>query len=239
MTQSTNPPRRFTNRHILLAGTTIALLITVLKLIADPKAANRQPSNFSFPQSVEIPSMKSQGWQLKSSKAIARDNPKTDEFFLNIFEYQYQQAQTSQLQPFNKPLNIIMYYSVSTRGESSSFLAKRFEIMTFPTPLQVKGTSETGYYSLFSYKGRSHLVSCINPMGNTTATSERFLANRNRYDLQLQRFVPWLMGQESLRDMRCLWVEMSIPAEPILAYPILEKAWGSWEGYWQNKFPAY
>jgi cyanosortase A-associated protein len=230
----TNSTKRLSNRHILLAGTTIALLLAVLKLIIDPKAANRQPSNFSFPQSVEIPAMRSQDWQLTGSRAIAPENPKLEEFFLDIYEYQYKQSSRAP-----QTLNIMMYYTLSTRGESSSFLAKRFKLLTFPAPLQIKGTSATGYYSLFSYKGRSHLVSCINPVGKSTATSNQFLANRNQFDLKSSRYLPWLLGQVSLRDMRCLWVDMSIPAEPNLAYPILEKAWSTWELYWQNKFPAY
>lgn len=234
MTNSSN--HRLTNRQILLAGTTIALLLAVLKLIIDPKAANRQPSNFSFPQSVEtlgtIPSMSSQGWQFIGSKAIAPENPILEEVFLNIYEYQYKQSSS------NKPLSILMYYSVSTRGEASGFLAKQYKQVIFTTPQQVKGSAEVGYYSLYSYKGRSHLVSCINPVGNTTVTSNQFLANRNRYDLQASRFFPWLLGQVSLRDMRCLWVDMSIPLEPKVAYPILEKTWEVWKKYW-DKFPAY
>jgi len=220
---------RLSNRQIFLAAIVVGLIGVVMKLGLDPKAANRKPSNFSFPQSVPIPR-----WQLSSSKAIAPENPKLEEFFLDIHEYEYSQV----TQP---PLKIGMYYTLGTRGESSVFLTKRLKIESGPIPIvqDFKGNAETGYYSMYNYKGRSHLLSCINPQGTSTATSQQFLANRSKYDFQPERFMPWLLGQESLRDMRCLWVEMSMPVEPEIAYPILEKTWVGWYQYWQNKFPTY
>jgi len=220
---------RLSNRQIFLAAIVVGLIGVVMKLGLDPKAANRQPSNFSFPQSVPIPR-----WQLSSSKAIAPENPKLEEFFLDIYEYEYTQATPP-------PLKIGMYYTLSTRGESSGFLAKRFKIDTAVIPIvqDFKGSAETGYYSLYNYKGRSHLLSCINPQGVSTVTSAQFMANRNRYDFQPRRYLAWILGQESLRDFRCLWVEISMPVEPSIAYPILEKVWVGWYQYWQNKFPTY
>lgn len=230
MTQLSN---RITNRQILLGFTVVGLLLAVLKLALDPKAANRQPPNFNFPQSIEIPALQSLGWEFISSKAIAPENPKLEESFLDIHEYQFKQDQKSNL----KALTIGMYYTLGTRGESSEFLAQRFKIETIPIKQEIKGNAETGYYSLFNYKGRSHLVSCINPRGTSTVTSPQFLLNRNAYDFQLDRIMPWFLGQESLRDLRCLWVDMSIPEAPKSA-AILEKAWEPWYQYWQGKFPA-
>jgi len=216
-----------TKRQIFLVVTLLGLALAVLKLGLDPKAANRQPQNLTFPASVPVPP-----WQFMQSAAIAPNNPKLEEFFLDIYEYKYQKE--------GKSLNVKMYYTLGTRGESSVFLAKRFEIdsAVFPIAQEFRGNSETGYYSLFNYKGRSHLVSCINPRGSSTVTSQQFLANRNQYDLQPERFIPWILGQEALRDNRCLWVDMSIPLEAKTAYPILEKAWGSWYQYWDGKFPS-
>jgi cyanosortase A-associated protein len=232
MTQLSN---RITNRQILLGITVVGLLLAVLKLALDPKAANRQPPNFSFPQSVEIPGLKLLGWQFLSSKAIAPENPKLEEFFLDIHEYQFNQDQKSS----QKALTIGMYYTLGTRGESSEFLAKRFKIETATIPIkqEIKGNAETGYYSLFNYKGRSHLVSCINPRGTSTVTSQQFFRNRNAYDFQSDRIIPWFFGQVSLRDLRCIWVDMSIP-EAAKSASILEKAWEPWYQYWQGKFPA-
>lgn len=219
---------QLTKRQIFLAVTLVGLTLAVLKLGLDPKAANRQPSNLNFPQTVQLPN-----WQFSKSAAISPNNPKLEEFFLDIYEYQYKQQQQT--------LNVRMYYTISTRGESTGFLGKRFEIDSAVIPItqEFKGNEETGYYSLFEYKGRSHLISCINPLGSSTVTSQQFLANRNQYDLQPQRVMAWVLGQEALRDSRCLWVEISMPLESKVAYPILEKAWGDWYQYWQDKFPQY
>jgi cyanosortase A-associated protein len=222
---------RITNRQVLLGFTVLGLLFAVLKLAIDPKAANRQPQSFNFPQTIEIPALLALGWEFVSSKAIAPENPKLEEFFLDIHEYKFNQD--------HKALTIGMYYTLGTRGESSEFLAKRFKIETATIPIkqEIKGNAETGYYSLFNHKGRSHLVSCINPRGTSTVTSQQFLLNRNTYDFQSDRIIPWFLGQVSLRDLRCLWVDMSMP-EAAKSASILEKAWEPWYQYWQGKFPA-
>jgi cyanosortase A-associated protein len=227
MTQATPP---ISKHQIFLATTLVGLFLTVLKLGLDPNAANRQPPNFSFPESVPIAP-----WQLSSSKAIAPQNPNRDEFFLDIHRYEYKQDSPSQA------LRVDMYYSIGSRGESGVFLAKRTEVTTSTLKIvqQFKGNSETGYYSLYSDKGRSYLLSCINPKGVSTVTSTQFLANRNKYDFESARYLPWVLGEESLRDFRCLWVEMSMPVDSNIAYPILEKVWVVWYQYWQDKFPKY
>ncbi len=232
MSQYTN---LLTKRQIFLAVSLFGLLLAVLKLGLDPKAANRQPANFSFPQSVQIPN-----WQLTGGTEIAPENPKLEEFSLDIYEYQFTKDLNSKDQN-PKSLNIGMYYTPGTRGESTIFFAKQFKINSAITPIPqtYKGNNETGYYSLISHQGRSHLVSCINPRGTSTVTSQQFLANRNQYDFQFDRLISTFLGQEAIRDNRCLWVDISMAEDPKIAYPILEKAWTAWYPYWQDKFPQY
>jgi cyanosortase A-associated protein len=48
------------------------------------------------------------------------------------------------------------------------------------------------------------------------------------------------LGQEGLKDRRCLWAHLSVPlknSSPEAAYQVLEKAWFSWYQWWQPRFP--
>jgi cyanosortase A-associated protein len=40
---------------------------------------------------------------------------------------------------------------------------------------------------------------------------QQFLKNQVTYDLQIGRLMPWLLGEETLRDRRCLWAHLSTP----------------------------
>jgi cyanosortase A-associated protein len=78
---------------------------------------------------------------------------------------------------------------------------------------------------------RAYLDACINSRGGSTFTEEQFRANRIQYDVQFNRLLPWLLGQQELRDQRCLWTHLSIPlnqSSPESSYHILENAWFSW-----------
>ncbi|MEA5581253.1 hypothetical protein VB620_07860 [Nodularia harveyana UHCC-0300] len=54
------------------------------------------------------------------------------------------------------------------------------------------------------------------------------MQNRYQYDLTSYRILPWLFGQDVLRDDRCLWTQLSMPLNGLPAtdvYPILESVW--------------
>jgi len=84
------------------------------------------------------------------------------------------------------------------------------------------------------------LRSCINPRGPGVITYEQFIQNRYTYDWQPSRLLPVLLGQEPLRDHRCLWTYLSLPLENLSeqqAYSILEEVWLSWYQWWHPRFP--
>lgn len=98
----------------------------------------------------------------------------------------------------------------------------------------------TGFYSLLVKNERAYLESCINPRGISVITYDQFIHNRYTSDLQFNRFLPWLLGQEPLRDHRCLWTHMSIPLNGVASeqlFPILETAWVFWYQRWKENFP--
>jgi cyanosortase A-associated protein len=104
----------------------------------------------------------------------------------------------------------------------------------------IRHQKETGFYSLSIEKERVYLRACINPRGPSAITYAQFIHNRYTYDLQFARLLPVLLGQESLRDHRCLWTHLSIPVKNAsfeADYQVLEKVWLSWYQWWHPRFP--
>jgi cyanosortase A-associated protein len=104
----------------------------------------------------------------------------------------------------------------------------------------VRHSQKIGFYRLSVETNRAYLRSCINPRGPSAITYEQFIKNRYTYDLQFSRILPVLLGQEPLRDHRCLWTNLSISTSqvsPELAYQILDKVWHSWYPWWHDRFP--
>jgi cyanosortase A-associated protein len=105
---------------------------------------------------------------------------------------------------------------------------------------EVRQREGVGYYGVGVDKQRAYLSACINSQGGSTFTQEQFNQNQYFSDLQPQRLVSWLLGQEGFKDKRCLWAHLSIPlknSSPEAAYQVLEKAWFSWYQWWQPRFP--
>ena len=108
-----------------------------------------------------------------------------------------------------------------------------------------------GWYRLFTYNQKAYLTSCINVRGGTTLNEAQFLANRNRYDLQLERLPAYVMGLTHWRDHRCLWVVMHTPMREIpnqsaansnamdhnAEYLALEQLWQQIYPHWQKQIP--
>lgn len=173
------------------------------------------------------------GWQPLASRPLQSQtvrNPKSP------FGRQYQYIRNG------LPLEIEMRYIIDTDGDIMFFLQNFTSIP--PTAALISNMHQhkgVGFYSLFTtVQGKAYLSTCINPRGGTTVTAQQFMQNRNSQDLKLERFLPWLLGREQLRDPRCLWANMSIPvkeASPVQAYQILEDAWFSVYPWWQQRFP--
>ncbi len=220
------------HRQILLTLTFVSAFFTLSRFSLDPTAGNRPVSPLVFPSVVPLP-----GWQLLESRPLGEPITrvhKSDEAVLASQKYSYRQN--------NQQMEIEMGYVVSTLGEVHSYFQHYTSIQLQDGQLlqNLRQHKGVGFYSLFVYQGRSHLSACINPRGGSTVTSAQFLANRNTYDLQLRRLVPWLLGKESLPDRRCLWADLSMPLNQVSAettYPALEQAWWSWYQWWSLRFP--
>ncbi|PZV08197.1 MAG: cyanoexosortase A system-associated protein [Leptolyngbya sp.] len=168
------------------------------------------------------------GWQFLQSESLTDPIGRI---------YQYKQGETR--------LTIEMRYMTDLSSNEKPFRKYDPTIITpatshqpLPTMRQKDGI---GYYGLSVQGGKAYLRSCINPRGNTAVTYTQFIQNRYTVDLQPSRLVPWLTGQQPLRDYRCLWAYFSIPLEdspPEAAYQTLEKTWSIWYQWWQANFPT-
>ena len=135
-----------------------------------------------------------------------------------------------------------MRYLVGTRASVYYKLEAQNDI-----PKEILGKADIqnleniGFHTLFTYQNRAYLSSCINSRGGTTVTQKQFSQNRYVQDLKYNLLLPWILGKESLRDRRCLLVNLSIPIDHVqsaTAYTILQSAWEDWYQWWQPNFPT-
>ncbi len=207
----------------------IAIFGSVLTVVGKSLLFSSAPfqatsTNFTFPASVPLPE-----WQQLQSTPI-ENNPTSNLLFAR--RYQYQQN--------SLPLDIEMRYIIKTNGDIKQMMEKHLNSETSPAKLTINHKEGIGFYSLAATPERAYLSSCINPRGGSTVTAEQFRDNRNTYDLQVSRLLPWLLGQQELRDFRCVSTILSIPLQgtsTAQAYPILENTWVSWYAWWQPRFP--
>lgn len=209
-------------RISFLAITLIGVLLVLAKSILIPAENKQVASAFVFPLTVPLT-----GWQTLPSSSL---NQKTQPNYLSGRQYKYTQQ--------DLPLNIEMRYVVNTVGDVKEFVKQTTKIPL--TKVIQRQQAGIGFYNLFTYQEKAYLSSCINPRGGTTVTDRQFKQNRNTYDLQFNRLLPWLLGEEKLKDNRCLWTHLSVPLKhttPDNAYQKLETAFFSWYQWWEVRFP--
>lgn len=220
-------------RMPLLVLTCANVLFVLVRTILDPTIGKHTVTPFVFPSVVTLPQ-----WQLVASHPLKAQTierpPPLSKFILPARQYRYIQNDLR--------LDIEMRYKVETDGDVKQFIKDNTAIrFLLDQPLLIVRQQEgLGFYGLFVYQKRAYLDACINSQGGSTFTREQFSYNRIHYDVQFNRLLPWLLGQEALRDKRCLWTHLSIPlnqSSPESAYLILERAWFSWYKWWSTRFP--
>ena len=192
------------------------------KTILPPTAAKITPS--VFPTAVPLAA-----WQLEKSRPLATI-AQIPEYFSGR-HYRYMQN--------DLPLDIEMRYMANTPGHVKYFIRSVLPSLN-QLSLTLRQQEGVGFYYLFAYQQRAYLSTCINSRGGSTVTETQFQQNRYRYDINLGRLVPWLLGQQPFQDKRCLWAHLSIPLKNSAsgdAYQTLEKAWFDWYQWWQPRFP--
>ncbi len=127
-------------------------------------------------------------------------------------------------------------------GNVSRFLFVHTPIRTANATMQIRFQPGLGYYGVLTHAGQAYLSACVNSRGNSTVTEQQFTQNHYQQDLDVGRLLPWLLGQKSLVDGRCLWTLMSTPLDqatsPEAAYEALAVAWSPWTQWWKSNFLA-
>lgn len=206
-------------RQPILAITFGSTLLVLGRLLLLAPQSQSQAKSPQLPIHVLLP-----GWQSLSSEPLENPPGAT---------YRYKQG--------NRELTIEMRYltqHVTNQGVFSRYDPAKI-LPDRPAPM-IRHQDRIGFYSLSVEQGRAYLRSCINPRGEGVITFEQFIQNRYIADIQPERFLLWLMGQETLRDYRCLWAHLSVPLKnttPDQAYQILEKNWTTWYKWWHTNFP--
>jgi len=217
-------------RTLLLSTTFFGVLLVLGKTFFFPLESRNTRISFDFPTAVP----------LESWHPIANTSMKS---WSESFTYLQSDQLIEQYYRYtrdNIPLEIRMYYVNGTDGSTNLWLKDAVidNSAVVPQLPVIRQDEEIGFYTLFANTEQAYLSSCINRFGRATVTSEQFARNLNLYTLNLERIIPWLLGQQELRDKSCLWTTLSIPLQnssPDIAYQTLEEAWESWYRWWKPK----
>jgi cyanoexosortase A len=212
-------------RLLFLAATWIGIIFTVLYL-----SVIRKPiGNAIFPEEINLNT-----WQQVKVESLGQYNaeiPNTGKFILvrSGQDYKYLRNQEN--------LTLQMRYVVNTRGNLNPFSVKLSRELRKKAEDNIKKIEGVGYYLLYHDQQNAYLTACINSRGGSTVNSSQFMTNRYKYDVTLDRMLPWIFGQDVLRDDRCIWTQLSIPLNREIAtnvYPVLESVWHENYATWQS-----
>jgi cyanosortase A-associated protein len=220
-------------RTNFLAITAIGVSLVTLYSIVEPIAGNRPVASFDFPSNIPL-----NNWQELESKPL---NIST-EFKDSHNREQLEAAHSYEYTKNEAKIAIEARYMVGSRGHVDSYISQYTKIA--PQALKpeiIEYREGIGYYRLFSDKNRAYLSSCISPRSQSSVTQRQFASNRYQADLKPEIIFNWLLGKTSIRDSRCLWMQLSMPlhtSEPQSAYATLEEVWSDWYHWWLPHFPS-
>jgi cyanosortase A-associated protein len=205
----------------ILSVTFASTLLVLGKVIFPPNQNKSTIATFVFPKEVPLSE-----WELVSTLPIPMPTQPNPEL-IAAHHYRYIQK--------NQHLDIKMRYLTLFDVNE---LIKNYTSISSP-PI-VRQREAIGYYGLGIDGEKAYLSACINPWGGSTFTGEQFQQNQYWSDLEPQRVLSWLIGNERTKDNRCLWAHLSVPLKDSskeTAYQILESAWVNWYQWWLPRFP--
>ncbi len=232
------------SRHLLLSGICVGIALTIGKLLLDPTTSQRQYTAIPLPQALPLPEsqlLESQPIQLPQA-----ESPKYDQI-LSGQKYRYIRS--------GIPIQLELRDVVNTGGNIHKLIQEQLSWKANPPKFQDVQTP-IGFYRRFTQQGNVYLESCLSPAGHSFVTPAQFRSQLYQHIWQPDRLLGWAIGQNSLLDKRCLWVQLSIPTEKInsgsttsnnqkfianddaLAEQLLEEQWRSIASWWMSKSPT-
>lgn len=226
-------PKRAPRPLLIFVGSVIAVLTAYTFLV--PTAGGRSHPPLDLPERIEW----SGNWQFQASEALPVDVELTEERFERVRSarsYQYQNGQNGSAP--GTTATVELRYVTGSLGDIDGLLYAREIDADSVGNRQIRELPGIGSYRLFTTDGKAYLTSCLNASGPSTTNSGEFLAVRKQHDPMAARLGPWLLGRDSLRDRRCLWVLLSVPlaspkADPSATYRQLEGLWQVGYADWQ------
>ena len=212
-------------RTLLLLMICSVLASIIVRFLFSPTGATRQVSAYTFPATVELPS-----WQFVESHPLPQVflEPTTEtrevkpqrDFVLSGRAYRYQRGRFT--------MNIEMRYLIYSVGDLEQYYEVLGRSPSEPLTNNLRHSQEQGYYAVFKRGDVAYLTACINPRGGSTVTEEQYVYNRRMLDSRPEYWLPWLLGNHSMRDFRCLWTELSLttPNLDSHTFVMLEDLWG-------------
>lgn len=209
-------------RRLLLGTTLASVLLTLGWTIATPKA----PTSLSqpdLPTHLPLPN-----WQALPSQPLT--TPTAPIPTLTGRQYLYRQGKT--LLTIEMRYLVHSYVDIATLVRQSPGVSQR-------SPLVLQEHPDIGFYSLAHDSQRAYLQACITPTGRTTVTGQQFQQNQNTPTLLSRRLLPWILGQQELRDWRCLLTSLSLPLNATSGstpHDQLIGLWPTWYQQWRDRF---
>ncbi len=224
-----------------LATISIGITLVTVYAIANPHVGNRQVADFEFPHEILLGN-----WQQLSSDSLAVPT-KLDEHKESIKSAQRYSYRKDELN-----LVVEIRYLVGTRGNIANLWAEYFPLSpAIIARKRIKNITGIGSYLLVEVDNSkqqheqqkasvSYLSSCLTPLGYSIAEQKEFTKVLNRVGLTPQLLWNWLWGTVSIRDRRCLWLNLAITTHnQDLAHSQedLEQAWLELNRWWKPRFP--
>jgi cyanosortase A-associated protein len=213
-------------RLSLLSTTAISVFLVLLKSLISPSYTTKV-ADLDFPESISL-----KEWQQLNTSFI---NNKNNNYPEEISAKHYRYIRN------NLPLDIEMRYLASSDGNVQKIFKRYNHLGAAQLSTIVRQQPSIGFYGLLTHQNKASLTACINPQRNSTFKAEQFVQNQMNLNVLSNRFLPWLLAGESLRDRRCLWVNLSITltdSSQQKAYLTLEKAWVDWYQYWHPRLSS-
>lgn len=214
-------------RISILATTSVGVFCVLLKSLTSPNFTRAKAGNLVLSENVPL-----KAWQQIASTSVGNQ---TTNYTEEIAAKHYQYIQN------NLPLDIEMRYLASSDGNVQKIFKRYNKLGASQISTDIRQQTGIGSYGLLIHQNKANLTACINPQRNSTFKAEQFVQNQMNIDVLSKRFIPWLFSGESLRDRRCLWVNLSIPLKDSSsqkAFLTLEKAWVDWYQYWSPRLPV-
>jgi cyanosortase A-associated protein len=218
----------------LLCGSAICVLVTVITHHPH-KSTLREPKTFNFPEKLQLP-----------------DSPILASKQLPVYAFKNGMMATGMSYHYrhnSQPIEIEARYITDGVANPPTTDAMLTAFTQMPATVidraVMKEQPGVGFYGLFVDRKTAYLTTCINPQGITTVHRDQFLNNSHPNPLgsgiRFDRLLPWLLGQQTLRDSRCIWTLLSTPidaAAPDATIKTLETAGMTWIRWWQVHFPS-